>query len=452
MNVLLVEDERSIRVTLRDDLNRQGHTVTALGDGGLAIERLKQERFDCLITDVRLPVADGMEVLKAAKAMDPGIEVILITGYGTIEQTVEAMRAGAFDYIQKPFPNEIVAERLERLQQVKGMNEEISRLRAELENPERPYGLVGRSPQMTRVLDTITTVAPSDATVLIQGESGTGKEVVARALHRLSERVEGPFVGVACAALPDTLIEDELFGHEKGAFTDARKYRKGRFEMADGGTIFLDEVDDLPLPIQVKLLRVIQERSFERIGGEKQVSVDVRIIAATKVDLEARVREGRFRDDLFYRLNVVPLTLPPLREREGDIPLLARHFLAKYSRDRELVIPAELLEAMEKCSWPGNVRQLENHLARAVAFAGKEKTLKREHLIPADAQGLPEYSREEKGEENTLQPLAQVLKQAEQEHLERVLEHTGGHRSKSAEILGISRKTLWEKMKEAGLK
>jgi transcriptional regulator with PAS, ATPase and Fis domain len=256
---------------------------------------------------------------------------------------------------------------------------------------------------------------------------------------------------VACAALPDTLIEDELFGHEKGAFTDARRYRKGRFEMADGGTIFLDEVDDLPLPIQVKLLRVIQERSFERIGGEKQVTVDVRIVAATKVDLEARVREGRFRDDLFYRLNVVPLHLPPLREREGDIPLLARHFLAKYSRDRELAIPAELLEAMERCSWPGNVRQLENHLARAVAFAGKEKCLRREHLIPADAQGLPRFDRREE-EEEPLRPLAQVLKKAEQEHLEKVLEHTGGHRSKSAEILGISRKTLWEKMKEAGLK
>ncbi len=370
MDILLVEDERSIRITLRDDLESEGYNVSALSSGREALEEIRKKRYDCVITDVRLPGASGIDILKAAKARHPGTEVIVITGYGTIEQTVEAMKAGAYDYIQKPFPNEVVVERVKRMARLMIMQEELERLRARLEKPGRPYTIIGRSRKMLEVLDTIATVAPSDATVLISGESGTGKELAARALHELSNRRSGPFIGVSCAALPAGLIEDELFGHEKGAFTDAKSARKGRFELADGGTIFLDDIDDLDMQVQVKLLRVLQERCFERIGGEGTVNVDVRVIAATKVPLEERVKEKRFRQDLFYRLNVVPLKLPPLREREGDIPLLVQHFIEKYGRGREYIVPAETLEEMERYPWPGNDRELENHVARAIAFAG----------------------------------------------------------------------------------
>ncbi len=452
MEILLVEDERSIRITLRDDLERAGHRVTAFSDGKKALEALEERRFDCVITDIRLPGLGGMEILKAVKNIDPSTEVIVITGYGTIEQTVEAMKAGAYDYIQKPFPNEVVVERVARMDRYRGMEEELERLRSRLEGPDLSRRIVGRSRPMLAVLDQLATLAASEATVLLEGESGTGKEVVARAVHSLSPRAGGPFVAVSCAALPENLIEDELFGHEKGAFTDARKIRKGRFELADGGTLFLDDVDDLPLPIQVKLLRVLQEREFERIGGEETVRVDVRIVAATKADLKEKVKEGRFREDLYYRLNVLPLRLPPLRERREDIPLLVRHFIQKYGGGREYVVPAETLEAMERYSWPGNVRELENHVARAVAFAGEKGVLERKHLLPPDASSLPELKgKEGEGEEAVLRPLSEVVKEAERDHIRRVLAHTGGHRTKTARILGISRKALWEKMKDMEL-
>ena len=452
MQILLVEDERSIRITLRDDLVRAGHRVTALSDGRQALEALEERRFDCVITDIRLPGLGGMEILKAVKNIDPSTEVIMITGYGTIEQTVEAMKAGAYDYIQKPFPNEVVVERVARMDRYRGMEEELERLRSRLEGPDLSRRIVGRSRPMLAVLDQLATLAASEATVLLEGESGTGKEVVARAVHSLSPRAGGAFVAVSCAALPENLIEDELFGHEKGAFTDARKIRKGRFELADGGTLFLDDVDDLPLPIQVKLLRVLQEREFERIGGEETVSVDVRIIAATKMDLKEKVKEGQFREDLYYRLNVLPLRLPPLRERREDIPLLVRHFIRKYGGGRDYVVPAETLEAMERYAWPGNVRELENHVARAVAFAGEKGILERKHLLPPDASSLPELKGAEgEGEEPVLRPLSEVVKEAERAHIRRVLAHTGGHRTKTARILGISRKALWEKMKDMEL-
>jgi len=453
LDILLVEDERSIRITLRDDLERAGHRVTALSDGAKALEVLEKRRFDCVITDIRLPGLGGMDLLKAVKNLSPSTEVIVITGYGTIEQTVEAMKAGAYDYIQKPFPNEVVVERVARMDQLRVMGEELERLRSRLEGKDLSRRLVGRSRPMLLVLDQIGTLASSDATVLLEGESGTGKEVVARAIHALSPRADRPFVAVSCAALPENLIEDELFGHEKGAFTDARKIRKGRFELADGGTLFLDDVDDLPLPIQVKLLRVLQEREFERIGGEESVSVDVRVIAATKVDLREKVKEGEFREDLFYRLNVLPLRLPPLRERREDIPLLVQHFIQKYGRGREYLVPAEILEAMERYSWPGNVRELENHVARAVAFAGENRLLERKHLLPPEAFSLPEIAGKagEEGDSPDLRPLAEVVKEAERAHIQRVLAHTGGHRTKTARILGISRKALWEKMKDMEL-
>jgi transcriptional regulator with PAS, ATPase and Fis domain len=299
---------------------------------------------------------------------------------------------------------------------------------------------------MQDVVKIVRTVAPTDASVLIQGESGTGKECVARAIHRLSGRAERPFVALSCAALPDTLLETELFGHERGAFTDAAKQRRGRFELADGGTVFLDDIDDMPLSTQVKLLRVIQERAFERVGGEETVRVDIRVISATKAPLVELVAKGVFREDLYYRLNVVPIELPPLRERDGDVPLLVQHFIRKLGEGRSYTVKTDVLEAMCQYSWPGNVRELENHVAQAIAMAGGSTVLKREHLLPVDKTRRAALS-----PPSALETLRAVLVRAEREHLRNVLRAVGGHRTKAASVLGISRKVLWEKLKDYGI-
>ncbi|MGE0144074.1 MAG: sigma-54-dependent transcriptional regulator, partial [Planctomycetota bacterium] len=311
MKILLVEDEVTIAVTLADDLEAAGHLVEHVADGSKAIARLAEEAFDCVVSDVRLPGADGLEVLRAAKRARPETEVLLMTAYATVDHVVAAMREGADDYIQKPFMNEQVVERLARIGRLRTLIDDNQRLREDLRGDRGLPGIVGQSRRMLDVFKIVRTVAPTDASVLIVGESGTGKECVARALHQLSNRKDKAFVALSCGALPETLLETELFGHERGAFTDASKLRRGRFELADGGTIFLDDIDDMPLQTQVKLLRVIQEREFERVGGEDTIKVDIRLISATKVSLLDLVRQGRFREDLYYRLNVVPIPLPP---------------------------------------------------------------------------------------------------------------------------------------------
>jgi len=289
-------------------------------------------------------------------------------------------------------------------------------------------------------------VARNDATVLIEGESGTGKERVAQALHKLSPRASRPFVAISCAALPETLLEAELFGHERGAFTDARREKKGRFELADGGTIFLDDIDDMPLAMQVKLLRVLQERKFERLGGETTRALDIRVVAATKVSLREHVRAGKFREDLFYRINVVPIALPPLRERAGDVPLLVAHMLARHGGGRAFKLSAPTMAALERYPWPGNVRELENAVQRAIALCEPGGELALGDLVPLDPRwrGATEVA-------GPVRPLREVLKEAEKRHIERALEQTGGHRSQTADALGISRKVLWEKMRDHGL-
>jgi DNA-binding NtrC family response regulator len=446
MKVLLVEDEKTIAVTLTDDLVQAGHEVEHTPDGDEACRILHDQAFDCVITDVRLPGATGIEVLAAAKRARPDTEVLVMTGYGTIEQAVEAMRQGAIDYIQKPFLNETVLERLARIGRYRALIDENLRLKEELKNAGALPGVIGRSRVMQDVVKTVRTVAPTEASVLILGESGTGKERVARAIHQLSARSEKPFVAVSCGALPDTLLETELFGHERGAFTDAQKQRRGRFELADGGTIFLDDIDDMPLATQVKLLRVIQEREFERVGGERTVRVDIRLVSATKVSLIDLVKQGKFREDLYYRLNVVPVKLPPLRERDGDIPLLVEHFIAKVGSGRTFTVKTDVLEAMSGYTWPGNVRELENRVAQAIAMAGGATVLKKEHLLPVDK------SRRAALEPPTdLKSLREVLVEAEREHLKHVLRAVGGHRSKAASVLGISRKVLWEKLRDYGI-
>ncbi|MBK8978150.1 MAG: sigma-54-dependent Fis family transcriptional regulator [Planctomycetes bacterium] len=446
MKILLVEDEKTIAVTLGDELESAGHEVAILDNGAAALTRLGEEAFDCVITDVRLPGADGLQVLKRAKQARPDTEVIVMTAYATVEHAVEAMREGADDYIQKPFLNEQVVERLDRIARYRTLLDQNRQLKEDLRGDRGLPGVIGTSRVMQDVFGIVRTVAPTDASVLIQGESGTGKECIARALHQLSGRREKPFVALSCGALPETLLETELFGHERGAFTDAGKLRRGRFELANGGTIFLDDIDDMPLQTQVKLLRVIQEREFERVGGEQTIQVDIRVISATKVPLIELVKKGTFREDLYYRLNVVPVNLPPLRDREGDVPLLVQHFVRKLSTARRYTVKTDVLRAMSEYAWPGNVRELENHVAQAIAMAGTSTVLKKEHLLPVD-----KTRRAALEPPTDLKSLREVMIDAERNHLKKVLRSVGGHRTKAASVLGISRKVLWEKLKDYGI-
>ena len=445
MRVLLAEDEETIAVTLRDALEEAGHEVEHAPHTDAALEALERTNPDVVLTDIRMPGAGGMELLKRAIELDEHRPVILMTGYGTVEQAVEAMHIGASNYVQKPFRNEAVVAMVERVGRERTLEAENARLREEIKDleAERMGEMVGRSRAMAEVFQRIATVAPTEATVLIEGESGTGKERVAKALHERSNRSEGAFVAISCAALPETLLEAELFGHEKGAFTDAHRERRGRFELANRGTLFLDDIDDMPLPVQVKLLRVLQERSFERLGGETTCSIDIRVVAATKVPLRDLVRKDAFREDLFYRINVVPIRVPPLRERDGDVPLLAQHMIERHGGGRDYAIPAATIALMERYPWPGNVRELENAVQRAIALAGGTKELQREYLLPLDSRwrGAMETPDE-------VRPLREVLRETEVAHIKSALEQTGGHRTHTAKLLGISRKVLWEKLRD----
>ncbi len=450
MRVLLADDERSIAITLADELKRVGHKVRVVNDGTAAHAALLEERFDVLVTDIQMPGMSGIQLLEFLKQSSPSTEVVIITGYATIESAVGAIRKGAFDYIRKPFESDEILVALRKIEEIKKLRDENERLREELGRESGFEGLVGTSPAMQRVLERIRTLADRDARVLITGESGTGKERVAKAIHDTSRRRAGPFVPLACAAIPHPLLESEIFGHERGAFTDAKERKAGRFERAHGGTLFLDDIDDMPLETQVKLLRVLQEGVVEPLGATKGTPVDVRVIAATKVDLSEAVEDGEFREDLYYRLNVVPVDLPPLREREGDVPQLVQHFLKRFGRDRTYVVPAEVMTELNAYRWPGNVRELENAVERAVALAGPDSVLTRELLL----EGLLRRKRRGPGEEvadGPLVALREVVREAEKTHIRRVLAASEGHRAKAALLLGISRKNLWEKMKEYGI-
>jgi DNA-binding NtrC family response regulator len=446
--VLLAEDEETIAVTLRHALEDAGHQVTHAADTPSALAALERTDPDVVLTDIRMPGGGGMELLKRSVELAPRRPVVLMTGYGTVEQAVEAMRIGAAHYVQKPFRNEAIVQLVQRFGRERSLEAENERLRSELRTvaSERMGEMVGGSQTMRAVFQRIATVAPTDATVLIEGESGTGKERVARALHERSGRAEGPFIALSCAALPESLLEAELFGHEKGAFTDAHKERKGRFELAQGGTLFLDDIDDMPLSVQVKLLRVLQERAFERLGSEETRKLDIRVVAATKKPLRELVREGKFREDLYYRIHVVPVKLPPLRDRDGDVPLLLKHMLARYGNGRAYHVSTPTLNLLERYPWPGNVRELENAVQRAIALAGDSLELKKEFLLPLDPRwrGATEPA-------ETVRPLREVMREAEIAHVRRALESTGGHRTQTAELLGISRKVLWEKLRDFGI-
>jgi len=445
LTVLLAEDEVLIAETLGDALRDAGFAVLHAPDTDAALKALAKDP-DVVVSDIRMPGAGGMELLRASQESDPDRPVIMMTGFASVDNAVEAMRLGAVNYVQKPFDNAAVVQMVRGTSRVRALEAENRALREQLKGAQSCGQMIGASDTMQAVFERIRTVAATDATVLIEGESGTGKERVALALHESSARSDGNFVALSCAALPESLLEAELFGHEKGAFTDAHKEKRGRFELADGGTLFLDDIDDMPLPVQVKLLRVLQERNFERLGGERTLDVDIRVVAATKAPLRDLVREGRFREDLFYRINVVPVRLPPLRERTGDVPLLAQHLIERHGGGRSYSIDKATLALLDRYPWPGNVRELENAIQRAIALAGSGSELDREHLLPLDKRwrGALEPA-------DDVRPLRSVLKEAEAAHLARALEATAGHRTQCAELLGISRKVLWEKLKEHGL-
>jgi two-component system response regulator AtoC len=442
-SVLLIEDEKIMRVTLEDALRDAGYEVESFETGEAALRALRDTPCDVAVTDVRLPDMDGFDIVRDITKRGT-MKVIVMTAYGTIKDAVEAMKLGAFDYITKPFDLDEFLLLLERAMEMKRLQEDNIRLRKDLDTFQRGPGLIGESEAMKRVFSFVARVSASPATVLILGESGTGKELVATAIHYQSDRKGMPLIKMNCSTLPDGLIESELFGHEKGAFTGAFKRKPGRFELADGGTMFLDEIGDLPLPMQSKILRVLQERNFERVGGTRILSVDVRVIAATNRKLEEEVAAGRFREDLYYRLNVIPIHLPPLRERKEDIPGLIEFFLERYGKplSRNVRLSPEAVETLLRYDYPGNVRELENLIERCVTLASMEVIGPED--LPARLTGVPE-------EEGSLL-LSRVAADAEKNHILSVLRTTGGVKSKAAELLGISRKNLWEKMNAYGIK
>ncbi len=435
--ILVIEDEELQRTELLDLLKEANFHVEGAASGHEALEKLESEYFDIVLIDRRLPDTDGIELLKQIKALDPTIDAIIVTAYGSIDTAVAAIKAGAYDYITKPVDVEELILRINHIVEKRSMEIELRALREELAE-KLDIDFVFKSEQMRRVMDMVSHVAPTSSTVLITGESGTGKEMIARIIHQLSGR-RGRFVAVACPSIPESLIEAELFGYEKGAFTGAVGSKPGKFELADKGTIFLDEIGDMPMFAQAKILRVLQEREVERLGATKARKVDVRVIAATNQNLEELVREGRFREDLYYRINVIHIHIPPLRERKEDIIPLAEHFLKKISTQLHKQVSGFSREAVElllSYDWPGNVRELENAVERAVVLA------KTNLILPQD---LPISLKSERR-------ASLKLEDVEKEHIALVLNLTDWNISRAAEILGIHRNTLREKIKRYGLR
>jgi two-component system, NtrC family, response regulator HydG len=440
--ILVVEDDAEMLDLIREHLEAEGYEVLALGRGAEAVARLRGESFDVVLTDLRMPEVDGMEVLRAARETQAETPVILLTAFGSIQTAIRAIREGAYDYVAKPFSLEEIGLLLDKALEARRLRGENRQLREELAGRYRFHSLLGSSPAMQRVFALARQAAPSDVNVLITGDSGTGKELVARALHFNSPRGARPFVPVNCAAVPAGLLESELFGHVKGAFTGAVGSRRGLFREASGGTLFLDEIGDMAPELQAKLLRVIEERSVRPVGSDEAVSLDVRLVAATNTDLAARIREGRFREDLYYRLAVLPIHLPPLRERKEDIPLLAQHFLQRATAASRKPIQGftpEAMAALLRHAWPGNVRELENAVERAVALTGGTQVSADALLLEAALTHQPPLTLARFPERPTLRALTD-------EYAALVLREAGGDKVRAAQILGVSKRTLyrWE--------
>ncbi|MBM4121991.1 MAG: sigma-54-dependent Fis family transcriptional regulator [Nitrospira sp.] len=449
--ILVVDDDAVARDLLVEALHKEGYGVEAVAGGAEAIERGRTTRFDLVLTDMRMGAVDGLAVLQAFRQFSPDTCTVLLTAFGSMEGAIEAIKQGAYDYLAKPFKKEEIKLVVRRGLEHSRLVRENAQFREKLRERTEPSQLIGSSPSMLEVYKLVARVAEGRSTVLLEGENGTGKELVARAIHMQSPRRDRPFVPVNCAAIPETLIESELLGHERGAFTGATAQKRGKFEQADGGTLFLDEIGDMSLHTQAKVLRVLQKQQFTRVAGSKLVNVDVRIIAATNRDLTVLVKEGRFREDLFYRLNVVRILLPPLRERREDIPMLAHHFLRKCSGGGKLIqgfVP-DTMTLLQRYHWPGNVRELENVIERAVSLSHGPL------VLPDD---LPEAVRtagaaESEASRETAQGRSQLptLEEMEKQYLMRVLREVGGNKVKAARILGIDRRTLYRMAERFGV-
>lgn len=445
--VLVVDDDSLMKDFLKEALGRSDYSVDLASTGEEALEKIKDKNYDIILSDIRMPSMGGMELLKATKEYLPDAEVIMMTAYGTVENAVEAMKLGAFDYVMKPFSADAIEMKLKRAFEQMKLKKENKNLHQALQNTYGFGNIVGKSPQMQKIFESVKAVADSKATVLITGESGTGKELIATAIHYNSSRKDGPFVKVNCAALPEGLVETQLFGHERGAFTGAIRKSRGRFELADGGTLLLDEVSELSPALQAKLLRVLQEREFERLGSEETIQVDVRIISTSNKNLRELIEKGRFREDLFYRLNVIPIHIAPLKKRKEDIPVLVEHFLNKYNLENKRSIEGisqKVYEMFMEYHWPGNVRELENCIERAVVTS-KGKVLTLIDLPKEIAFGKADFASE------TIR-VGCSIHEAEKRLILKTLELEAGNRTKAAEILGISTRTLRNKLQEYGLK
>ncbi len=439
--ILLIDDEEDIRTTMRAVLKRAGYNVTAVSNGEAALQAEKEHGFPVVITDLRMPGMSGDELIARMRADYPDASIVVMTGHGSVDHAVEMLRNGVADYITKPVNADELGFRLNRLFENRHLAQENSALREQVRSVGGKRDILGESPQIADVMGLVDKVADTDATVLITGESGVGKELVAQAIHERSSRRDGPFVKVSCAALPETLLEVELFGAEEGAYTDARRQRIGRFELAHGGTLFLDEIGDISPAVQIKLLRVLQEREFERVGGTETIAVDVRLISATNQNLRDVHRETPFREDLYYRLNVINIHVPPLRDRPSDIPLLAETFMKRSAREMNRPtrrLSAAAVERLSAYGWPGNVRELENAIERAVVL-GDGDTLDLDDFAFLDPY-RPAAATDEASQDETLEAV-------ERAHIKRVLALCGGNRTQAAERLGIHRETLYNKIR-----
>jgi two-component system NtrC family response regulator len=446
-SILLIDDDESLRRVMEFSLAEAGYAVSAVPGGEEGLRLFEKNSFDAVVTDITMRGMGGMEVLKRVQERDARVPVIIITAYGTIESAVEAMKQGAFDYVTKPFNRDELRLILERALRMRRLEHENVELRAEIRDRHRFEGMIGNSEKVRSVMDMAGRVAVSDASVLITGESGTGKELLAKGVHYNSPRADGPFVAVNCAAIPETLIESELFGHVKGAFTGAVRDKEGKFELAGGGTLFLDEIGELRIDLQAKILRALQEKTVDRVGGSRPVPVDVRVIAATNRDIERAVKDGKFREDIYYRLSVITLHMPPLRERKEDIPLLVEYFLKKYNPSVEVALEPEALAALMAYGWPGNVRELENAIERA-------SVLRRGNVISRSE--LPDrLIRGAMGVEDIILNLPEEgisLEDLEKSLIVKALEKHKGNQTRAAEYLGITRPTLIYRMEKYGLK
>ena len=433
--ILIVDDEVIMRESLSGWLARDGHIVETAASGEEALEKLAQSRFDILLVDIKMEGISGLEVLRKVKENDPDVAIVMITAYGSISTAIEAMKHGAYDYLLKPFDPNQLGVLIEKIVEHQAQVRENLYLKEQFKERTRFESMIGQSRPMQEVFDLIRDVAPTDATVLITGETGTGKGLAAKAIHTNSPRCEGPFVIVNCGAIPEHLMESELFGHQKGAFTDAKETKRGRLELAHGGTLFLDEIGEIGMRMQIDLLRVLEDRVFYRVGGTQPIEADFRVIAATNRDLKTAIEQEMFREDLYYRINVFSIHMPRLRERKEDIPLLAEHFLQRFTQETNKPIDAVDREAMDEMmlyDWPGNVRELENAIERAVVV-GKERKVR--------SEDLPFYCL------LNPQPAGQSLKDIEKQHIRQILEENDWNVARSAKILQIDRSTLYSKIK-----